>query len=87
MQHWEHLCECKASKHCLLYRHTLADLNDLVLLTEKHGPEDPSMNSRRQLTCSNEATLSRKVWITNLCFVLSITLHAYYAQLFLHVFL
>lgn len=61
LEHWEHLCECKASKHCLLYRHTLAELNDLVLLTEKHGPEDQSKNSRRQLTCPNETTLSRKV--------------------------
>ncbi|KAL5994354.1 hypothetical protein ACLOJK_024403 [Asimina triloba] len=29
-QHWEHLCECNPSKHCLLYRQTLAELSDLV---------------------------------------------------------
>jgi hypothetical protein len=29
-QHWKHLCECSPEKHCLLYRHTLADLHDLV---------------------------------------------------------
>lgn len=29
-QHWKHLCECSPEKHCLLYRHTLAELGDLV---------------------------------------------------------
>lgn len=32
LEHWEHLCECNLSKHCLLYRHTLAELYDLVLM-------------------------------------------------------
>ncbi|KAF8769060.1 hypothetical protein HU200_006983 [Digitaria exilis] len=30
LEHWKHLCECNPEKHCLLYRHTLAELSDLV---------------------------------------------------------
>ncbi|KAK3134650.1 hypothetical protein QOZ80_6AG0551750 [Eleusine coracana subsp. coracana] len=30
LEHWKHLCECSSEKHCLLYRHTLAELGDLV---------------------------------------------------------
>ncbi|XP_010934762.1 lysine-specific demethylase JMJ17 [Elaeis guineensis] len=30
LEHWKHLCECNANKHQLLYRHTLAQLGDLV---------------------------------------------------------
>ncbi|KAJ1260901.1 hypothetical protein BS78_10G267700 [Paspalum vaginatum] len=30
LEHWKHLCECSPKKHCLLYRHTLAELGDLV---------------------------------------------------------
>ncbi|KAL6873999.1 hypothetical protein ACP4OV_014081 [Aristida adscensionis] len=30
LEHWKHLCECSPEKHCLLYRHTLAELGDLV---------------------------------------------------------
>lgn len=30
LEHWKHLCECNTNKHQLLYRHTLAELGDLV---------------------------------------------------------
>ncbi|XP_062233943.1 lysine-specific demethylase JMJ17-like isoform X2 [Phragmites australis] len=30
LEHWKHLCECSPEKHCLHYRHTLAELGDLV---------------------------------------------------------
>ncbi|XP_064982411.1 lysine-specific demethylase JMJ17-like isoform X1 [Musa acuminata AAA Group] len=30
LEHWRHLCECKPEKHHLLYRHTLAELGDLL---------------------------------------------------------
>ncbi|KAK8342073.1 hypothetical protein V6Z12_A08G206800 [Gossypium hirsutum] len=40
LEHWEHLCECKSSKHRLLYRHTLAELADLVLIVDKHESEE-----------------------------------------------
>ncbi|XP_042381828.1 lysine-specific demethylase 5B-like isoform X1 [Zingiber officinale] len=30
LEHWEHLCECKPNKLRLLYRHTLAELGDLI---------------------------------------------------------
>ncbi|WOL18229.1 lysine-specific demethylase 5B [Canna indica] len=32
LEHWKHLCECKPDKHHLLYRHTLAELGDLIYL-------------------------------------------------------
>ena len=63
MQHWEHLCECKASKHRLLYRHTLADLKALVLMTDKLSSGDQDRSLQGQLSSSNESVaLSKKVW-------------------------
>uniref|UniRef100_A0A0E0LG03 [Histone H3]-trimethyl-L-lysine(4) demethylase n=1 Tax=Oryza punctata TaxID=4537 RepID=A0A0E0LG03_ORYPU len=34
-EHWKHLCECSPEKHRLLYRHTLAELGDLVCEVSK----------------------------------------------------
>uniref|UniRef100_A0A0E0AET4 [Histone H3]-trimethyl-L-lysine(4) demethylase n=1 Tax=Oryza glumipatula TaxID=40148 RepID=A0A0E0AET4_9ORYZ len=34
-EHWKHLCECSPKKHRLLYRHTLAELGDLVCEVSK----------------------------------------------------
>ncbi|KAJ0966679.1 hypothetical protein J5N97_023596 [Dioscorea zingiberensis] len=31
VEHWKHLCECNPDRHRLLYRHSLAELGDLVL--------------------------------------------------------
>ncbi|XAR70302.1 hypothetical protein NMG60_11027112 [Bertholletia excelsa] len=64
LEHWEHLCECKPNKLCLLYRHTLAELKDLVLMTDKldSSLEGQDRNLRRQLSSSDGSTaLTRKV--------------------------
>lgn len=62
LEHWEHLCECKASKHCLLYRHTLADLNALVLMTDKLSSGDHESSLQGQLSSCNESVaLSKKI--------------------------
>ncbi|EXB37360.1 Lysine-specific demethylase 5A [Morus notabilis] len=64
LEHWERLCECKSSKHRLLYRHSLAELNDLVLAVDKYCSEETtkSRNKRREISSSNEPrTLSKKV--------------------------
>ncbi|XP_031125306.1 lysine-specific demethylase lid isoform X2 [Ipomoea triloba] len=62
LEHWEHLCECKANKLCLLYRHTLAELRDLVLFTDKHCSEDAAKNIQNQaLSSIDSAALSKKV--------------------------
>lgn len=64
LEHWENLCECKPRKRHFLYRHTLAELNDLVLLMEKSSSEETiqKRNKRKQLTCGNESpSLSKKV--------------------------
>ncbi|XP_010255404.1 PREDICTED: lysine-specific demethylase 5B isoform X2 [Nelumbo nucifera] len=57
LEHWEHLCECSPSKHRLLYRHTLAELNDLVLMLDKCNLEESPQNRtiRKHLPSSNES--------------------------------
>ncbi|KAM7531266.1 hypothetical protein LguiB_034676 [Lonicera macranthoides] len=63
LEHWEHLCECKPDKRRVLYRRTLAQLKDLVVMAERHNTQEASnRNLRRQLLCSSESeSLSRKV--------------------------
>ncbi|KAK3012539.1 hypothetical protein RJ639_009330 [Escallonia herrerae] len=64
LEHWEHICECKPNKHRLTYRYTLAELNDLVLMTENQNSEEMKQNRnvRRQHLCTNElGALSKKV--------------------------
>ncbi|AQK67467.1 transcription factor jumonji (jmjC) domain-containing protein [Zea mays] len=39
LEHWKHLCECSPKKHCLLYRHTLAELGDLVCEVSLVSPQ------------------------------------------------
>ncbi|XP_050266962.1 lysine-specific demethylase JMJ17 isoform X1 [Quercus robur] len=62
LQHWERLCECKSSKLHLLYRHTLAELYDLVLTMDKYSCEETtqSRNIRRQISCSIEPKALKK---------------------------
>ncbi|OMO58640.1 hypothetical protein COLO4_34455 [Corchorus olitorius] len=62
LEHWEHLCECKSMKLRLLYRHTLAELADLVLLVDKHASEEilSSDSLQRNISSSNQLTASRK---------------------------
>ncbi|KAE8055327.1 hypothetical protein FH972_012174 [Carpinus fangiana] len=56
LEHWEHLCECKSSRLCLLYRQTLAELYDLVLTVDKYSCEEmeESRSIRKQTSCSTE---------------------------------
>ncbi|XP_044485625.1 lysine-specific demethylase 5A isoform X2 [Mangifera indica] len=64
LEHWKHLCECKSRKLHLLYRHTLAELNDLLLTLDRCNPEEmPGINSlKRQISSSNQmSSLSKKV--------------------------
>ncbi|KAJ0048148.1 hypothetical protein Pint_15199 [Pistacia integerrima] len=64
LEHWEHLCECKPRKLCLLYRHTLAELNDLFLTVDGCNPEETSESNslKRQISSSNQTSaLSKKV--------------------------
>ncbi|KAF5729995.1 lysine-specific demethylase 5B isoform X2 [Tripterygium wilfordii] len=62
LEHWEHLCECKSSKHRLLYRHSLAELYDLLLPVVKNSSEERprSNNSRRRISFSSELCLLKK---------------------------
>ncbi|XVE57876.1 hypothetical protein DITRI_Ditri04bG0125600 [Diplodiscus trichospermus] len=62
LEHWEHLCECKSMKLRLLYRHTLAELADLVLIVDKHASEEipQSDGLQRNISCSNELNASKK---------------------------
>ncbi|XP_049378472.1 uncharacterized protein LOC125843295 [Solanum stenotomum] len=62
LEHWEHLCECKPQKRQLLFRHTLAELNDMVLITDKSNHEEAAKNIRGQLLSSNDpSSLSKKI--------------------------
>jgi len=64
VQHWERICECKSRRRRLLYRHTLAELSDLVLASDSDRFEErsPSNDLRRQISCSNELNvLTKKV--------------------------
>ncbi|KAF9600058.1 hypothetical protein IFM89_002531 [Coptis chinensis] len=64
LEHWRNLCECRPSKHRLLYRHTLAELNDLLLAIDKHSLEESpqSRTCRRQFLSSDDSnTLAKKV--------------------------
>ncbi|XP_021895289.1 lysine-specific demethylase 5D-like [Carica papaya] len=61
LEHWEHLCECKPSKLRLLYRHTLAELLDLVSMVDKYCYETPQDNSlQKQISCPKELYTYRK---------------------------
>ncbi|XP_059443641.1 lysine-specific demethylase JMJ17 isoform X2 [Corylus avellana] len=64
LEHWERLCECKSSRLCLLYRHTLAELYDLVLTVDKYSCEEmeESRSIRKQTSISTELnTLTKKI--------------------------
>ncbi|KAJ7944915.1 Transcription factor jumonji (JmjC) domain protein, partial [Quillaja saponaria] len=63
LEHWKHLCECKSVKLRLLYRHSLAELYNLVLTMDKYSSEEIAQkNIRRQVSCSKElGALTKKV--------------------------
>ncbi|KAE8672486.1 lysine-specific demethylase 5A-like isoform X2 [Hibiscus syriacus] len=58
LEHWEHLCECKSSKLLLLYRYTLAELADLVLMVDKHASEETPQNDSLQRNISSSKELN-----------------------------
>ncbi|XVF13135.1 hypothetical protein REPUB_Repub08aG0182000 [Reevesia pubescens] len=62
LEHWEHLCECKSRKLHLLYRHTLAELADLVHIVDKLALEEIQQSDRlqRNISRSNELNASKK---------------------------
>ncbi|PSS11412.1 Lysine-specific demethylase [Actinidia chinensis var. chinensis] len=63
LEHWEKLCECKPKRHRLLYRHTLAELKDLPLMTDEHNSSETAhdRNLRRQLPSDESGALTKKV--------------------------
>ncbi|KAK1374392.1 Lysine-specific demethylase rbr-2 [Heracleum sosnowskyi] len=64
LEHWKHLCECKANKHRLFYRHSLAELKDLMLNAAGKGDYEATLdeNLQQQQPCSLDiGTLSKKV--------------------------
>ncbi|KAL5552082.1 hypothetical protein UlMin_002258 [Ulmus minor] len=72
LEHSERLCECKSNKLRLLYRHSLAELNDMVIAVDKYCSEETthSRNVRKQILGSNEpSTLTKKVKGGHITFV------------------
>lgn len=78
LQHARQLCECPVNQQRLLYRHSLAELDDL-LFEEKDGAVDskvgdlaaesePTKRSLRRGAPSLTQSVSKKVW--SVCFVL-----------------
>lgn len=78
MQHARQLCECPVEEQRLLYRHSLAELDDL-LFEEKESAVDskvgdfaaesePTKRSLRRGAPSLTQSVSKKVW--SVCFVL-----------------
>ncbi|CAM8881009.1 unnamed protein product [Rhodiola kirilowii] len=64
LEHWEHLCECKTIKRRLLYRHTLADLSDLVSLTDVNNSEEIAKHQgslRKHSSSDDSSALTKKV--------------------------
>ncbi|GAV57946.1 PHD domain-containing protein/ARID domain-containing protein/JmjC domain-containing protein/JmjN domain-containing protein/zf-C5HC2 domain-containing protein/PLU-1 domain-containing protein [Cephalotus follicularis] len=53
LEHWEHLCECKPSKLRLLYRHTLAELYDLVISVDIPSSKESIQSKNTQLHMSS----------------------------------
>ncbi|KAG8382234.1 hypothetical protein BUALT_Bualt05G0055700 [Buddleja alternifolia] len=92
LEHSEHLCECKTNKLRLLYRHTLAELSNLLLKVEKSDSVEATIDSRRDMCSEKTVPLVKKVkgghvthlelaeeWILRSCKILehSYSKHAY----------
>ncbi|GAB2224615.1 hypothetical protein Droror1_Dr00005377 [Drosera rotundifolia] len=64
LEHWEHLCECNPRKRHLLFRHSLAELNQLVVMAENSDDccASESRSRRRHQPCSSDSVfLTKKV--------------------------
>ncbi|KAL6544031.1 hypothetical protein OROGR_010528 [Orobanche gracilis] len=59
--HWEHLCECKPNKLRLLYRHTLAELSDLLLKVDKYYSVEAAADSQKDTSSEKADVLTEKV--------------------------
>ncbi|XP_068645556.1 lysine-specific demethylase JMJ17 isoform X2 [Aristolochia californica] len=62
LEHWEHLCECKAQKHQLLYRHSLADLEDLLFTVTSESSSSCMLEEKplNQFSCFIEPDFATK---------------------------
>ncbi|GER30362.1 lysine-specific demethylase 5D [Striga asiatica] len=60
-EHWEHLCECKPNKLCLLYRHTLAELTDLLFKADNHGSVEALGSTEKDTSSRKAVALTKKV--------------------------
>lgn len=66
LEHWERLCECFPRKRRLLYRHSLAELNELLVITENVISSSDDKRRRKDFprhnACSTDSgTLTKKV--------------------------
>ncbi|CAA0838763.1 transcription factor jumonji (jmjC) domain-containing protein [Striga hermonthica] len=61
LEHWEHLCECKPNKLRLLYRHTLAELTDLLLKADSHCSVEDLGNTQNDTSSRKAVALTKKV--------------------------
>lgn len=82
MQHWENLCECKPRKRHFRYRHSLAELNDMVVMMDK--PSSEEMIEKRNTRANESPSLSKKVLISTK--LLSILNHVLYISAYFNLF-
>ncbi|KAK6130041.1 hypothetical protein DH2020_036227 [Rehmannia glutinosa] len=61
LEHWEHLCECKPNKLCLLYRHTLEELSCLLFKVDKYYSVEAAGDSRKDTSSEKAVALTKKV--------------------------
>ncbi|KAF8033026.1 hypothetical protein BT93_D1803 [Corymbia citriodora subsp. variegata] len=63
LEHWQRICECKPSKRCLRYRHTLAELSDLLLTVVKYNGEETQRSQvlQQRSFSSETSALAEKV--------------------------
>ncbi|PKA59391.1 putative lysine-specific demethylase JMJ14 [Apostasia shenzhenica] len=65
LKHWKNLCECDTSKHHLLYRYSLAEIDDLISMVPftslvGHSTENIHYTNLQQAACSLAQTISIK---------------------------
>ncbi|XP_073316103.1 lysine-specific demethylase JMJ17 [Primulina huaijiensis] len=61
LEHWEHLCECTPNKLRLFYRHTLAELNNLLHTVDKPDSKEAASVLRRKSSAEKAVALAKKV--------------------------
>ncbi|KZV31546.1 lysine-specific demethylase 5B-like [Dorcoceras hygrometricum] len=61
LEHWKHLCECTPNKLRLFYRHTLADLNDLLHTVDKLDSKEAAGILQRKSCTEKDVALAKKV--------------------------